>query len=341
MWRTAALACGVALGVLVTPSVSSATPNDPRVTVLQQTYVDGSRPSPASDTQPAAPDRTLVTTIAYPSAARGRLPLVVLAHGSNGNPDKFTELIQTWARAGYVVAAPLFPRSSDTGGNLVGDYVQQPRDVSFVLDHVLAADRSRTSPLHGRIDPRHIGLAGLSLGGFTTYGTIWNSCCRDRRFDAALLMSAILGPFPNGSYDFRSVPALLVHGDADGYYPQSPKAYPQLARPKWFVTLHGGQHATPFENTPDPNHAFVRTITTEFWNRYLKGDTAAEQQIVAADRSLDAARAAFMPDIELTTTGGYVASTLIGDPVEKVQGGCCEDVVTVTTAMVPSPWFAT
>ena len=43
--------------------------------------------------------------------------------------------------------------------------------------------------------------------------------------------------------------------------------------------------------------------------------TQAEQQIVAADRSLDAARAAFMPDIQLTTSGGYVASTLIGDPV--------------------------
>jgi NodT family efflux transporter outer membrane factor (OMF) lipoprotein len=41
----------------------------------------------------------------------------------------------------------------------------------------------------------------------------------------------------------------------------------------------------------------------------------AEYQIVAADRSLDAARAAFMPDIQLTTTGGYVASTLLGDPI--------------------------
>jgi NodT family efflux transporter outer membrane factor (OMF) lipoprotein len=42
----------------------------------------------------------------------------------------------------------------------------------------------------------------------------------------------------------------------------------------------------------------------------------AEQQIVAADRSLDAARAAFMPSIELSTTGGFVASTLItGNPI--------------------------
>src|SRR5262249_18519425 len=42
----------------------------------------------------------------------------------------------------------------------------------------------------------------------------------------------------------------------------------------------------------------------------------AELQIVAADRSLDSARAAFMPDIELTATGGYAASTLIlGNPI--------------------------
>jgi NodT family efflux transporter outer membrane factor (OMF) lipoprotein len=41
----------------------------------------------------------------------------------------------------------------------------------------------------------------------------------------------------------------------------------------------------------------------------------AEQQMIAADRSLDAARAAFMPDVRLGATGGYVASTLISDPV--------------------------
>jgi NodT family efflux transporter outer membrane factor (OMF) lipoprotein len=41
----------------------------------------------------------------------------------------------------------------------------------------------------------------------------------------------------------------------------------------------------------------------------------AEQLIVAADRSLDAARAAFMPSIGLGVSGGYVNSTLIADPV--------------------------
>ncbi|WP_448661235.1 efflux transporter outer membrane subunit [Sphingomonas sp. CJ20] len=40
---------------------------------------------------------------------------------------------------------------------------------------------------------------------------------------------------------------------------------------------------------------------------------AAEQQVVAADRALDAARAAFLPDIKLAASGGFVASSLLPD----------------------------
>jgi outer membrane protein, multidrug efflux system len=47
----------------------------------------------------------------------------------------------------------------------------------------------------------------------------------------------------------------------------------------------------------------------------------AEQQIVVADRSLDAARAAFMPSIKLSATGGYVDSTLFGGPVDVFAVG--------------------
>lgn len=249
------------------------------VTVVQETFVDASRPSPESKTQPATADRTLVTTIAYPTKAKGPLPLVLLAHGADGNPNKFTQLIDTWARAGYVVVAPLFPRSSNTGGNLVGDYVEQPADLSFALDRVLALNEQKASDLRGRVDPKHIGLAGLSLGGFTTYGTVWNTCCRDERIDAVILMSAVFGPFPSGEYEFRSVPTLLLHGDADGLYPHSVNAYPQLAPPKWFVTIHGGTHAFPFEDTPEASDELVRTVTAAFWDRYLKGEKRAARTI--------------------------------------------------------------
>jgi len=38
---------------------------------------------------------------------------------------------------------------------------------------------------------------------------------------------------------------------------------------------------------------------------------AAENQVVAADRSLDSVRAAFLPDVQLNGAGGYVASSLL------------------------------
>ncbi|MEJ1968978.1 MAG: efflux transporter outer membrane subunit [Rhizomicrobium sp.] len=42
---------------------------------------------------------------------------------------------------------------------------------------------------------------------------------------------------------------------------------------------------------------------------------AAEDQLVAADHSLDSARAAFLPDVQLSAAGGVVGSTLIASPV--------------------------
>ncbi len=47
----------------------------------------------------------------------------------------------------------------------------------------------------------------------------------------------------------------------------------------------------------------------------------AEQQLVAADRSLDAARAAFMPTLQITDTDGFVDSDLLADPVHVFSLG--------------------
>jgi NodT family efflux transporter outer membrane factor (OMF) lipoprotein len=41
----------------------------------------------------------------------------------------------------------------------------------------------------------------------------------------------------------------------------------------------------------------------------------AERQLAAADRSLDAARAAFMPNVQLTASSGYVTSNLLNDEI--------------------------
>ena len=109
-------------------------------------HFPGRRPQP----------RPLVTVIRYPAVgdpshvdgldsppatSSGPFPLVVFGHGFNATPGIYARLLQAWARAGYVVAAPFFPLSNANapGGADEADIVNQPADMSFVITRILAA----------------------------------------------------------------------------------------------------------------------------------------------------------------------------------------------------------
>ncbi len=255
------------------------------VQATQVTFVDHSRRTDGTESAPAQDERVLVTTITYPVGIKGPVPLVVLAHGNSGNPNKFTQMMAAWAAARYVVVAPVFPLTSNAtpGGGHPGDVSNQPADVSFVIDQVVKMSRPKAGgPLAGLVDERHIGVTGLSLGGSTVYGLVFNTCCRDKRIDAAMLMSAYRVPFKDGKDNWRHVPALMLHSDSDPRYPISAETYPLLATPKWFVTLHGSTHSGPFEDATDPADAAVHAITIAFWDRYLKGQKSAQTRLVDA-----------------------------------------------------------
>src|SRR5215203_1306470 len=65
-----------------------------------------------------------------------------------------------WADAGYVVAAPAFPHTNDENPPpyLIEDVVNQPADISFGLDELLA---------RGLGDGNRVGVGGYSLGAET------------------------------------------------------------------------------------------------------------------------------------------------------------------------------
>jgi dienelactone hydrolase len=202
--------------------------------------------------------------------------MIVLAHGQTGHPNKFSQLTTAWASAGFVVAAPVFPLTSNQGTfGTVGDYVNQPADVSFVIDQMLARSNDNNGPLAGRVDKRHIGVAGLSLGGATVYGIGFNSCCRDHRIGAALVMAGYLLPY-NGAYEFPSVPLLIIHGNGDS---RGRDPYLMASPPKYLVTLDRPTHSPPFEDTPDPADDLVVTVTVDFWQGYLYESRAAHDTL--------------------------------------------------------------
>lgn len=263
-------------------TTTTAAPTNLAVTRITPTFVDRSRPTDDPDHTRTARTRSLVTDVYIP-AGNGPYPLVLHAHGAAGDARKFTVLAGAWARHGYVVAVPNFPLTSDkSGGSVVlGDYVQQPADLHFILDQVLHLAATPNTPLTGKIDRHHIGLSGLSLGGATAYGFGFNTCCHDPRITAVIIMSGIRLPFGNHPYVFDK-PTLIFHGTADSTIPYSTAGpvYAAVAPPKHFVTLLGAGHAPQYEDTPDPHDGVVIAATLDFWNRYLKAQDAARAHLL-------------------------------------------------------------
>ena len=296
-----ALVAGAGVGGPVAPAAAAVhataahrAPGPYAVGMRFYTFVDPTRPTQPNGTYRGAPSRTLPTMLLYPAAGdpngpavqgatplhrRHGFPLVVFSHGFGASGPAYEPLLALFVRAGYVVAAPTFPLSSAgaPGGPLLFDYVNQPGDVSFVLTQVL--NLSRADPtLRRTIDRRDIGVAGHSLGAITTLGVAANSCCLDKRIDAAVALSGIELPFGTGKYFSQPMaPLMLVHGNADGTvpYPASVAAYAQAPAPKVFLTLLKAPH-TPFV-APwlDPT---VRSVT-DFLDGYLKHDRRALRRL--------------------------------------------------------------
>jgi dienelactone hydrolase len=241
------------------------------ITVRHETFVDASRATATPNDPAYSPKRSLVTDLYIPKSS-SPLPLIMFSHGYHGDPAKFSELFTAWAKAGYIVAAPEFPLTSTRGKpyDILTDYVNQPADISFILNELLAG------PLRAQIDTKRIGAAGLSLGGATTFGLVYNPCCRDTRLRAAAIFDAVRLPFSK-PFEQNTVPVLIAHIDTDIAAPYEilRKAYADSAAPKWLLTFQTGVHPEAYENTPSPHDKTAIATSIDFFDLTLLDDDSA------------------------------------------------------------------
>ncbi len=209
------------------------------------TFVDETRPTPAHGDFSGLPNRTLVTTLWYPKPAGGLHPLVVYSHGFMSRREGGAYLARHLASHGYVVVAADFPATNGDapGGPNVEDVVNQPRDVRFLIDSVLALEGDAL-PFDGAIDEARIGVMGLSLGGLTSTLVAFHPALRDPRVRAAI---SIAGPgeiFSRRFFEAGDVPFLMIAGTADAIVPYEANGPPLLERVPGgaLVTLEGGSH---------------------------------------------------------------------------------------------------
>jgi predicted dienelactone hydrolase len=106
------------------------------------------------------------------ASSAGPLALLVFSHGYGGINTQSTQLMESLASHGFIVASP------EHTGNTAFDQsdempeLQRVPDVSFVIDTLL--DRSATGGdlFEGRVDGSEVGVLGHSFGGMTAMGAV-------------------------------------------------------------------------------------------------------------------------------------------------------------------------
>lgn len=215
------------------------------VAQLELVLVDETRGTAANSAAPALPNRTFPTSIWYPENGTGSYPLVVHSHGFVSKRSDLGYVAELLASYGYVVAAANYPLTSGTadGGPNANDLVNQPADVSFLIDSLLELAPS-TKPFVGDIDQTRIGLMGYSLGGITTSLATYHPRLRDDRVSAAISIAGPSAGLASKFYQSSDVPFMMIAGTADALvaFDANAAVIPQRIADSVLIAISGGTH---------------------------------------------------------------------------------------------------
>jgi dienelactone hydrolase len=241
------------------------------------TFIDTSRKTPPSGSFKGSDQRKLDTSIYFPAepkplwqlgpaqVAQGKpFPLVMYSHGYSSSKDEVKSLATHLASHGFIVVAPSFPLTNmfSPGGPNFIDVVNQPGDISFVIDQMLTRSKAATDRFFGAIDAARIAAVGLSLGGLTTSLVTYHLDLGDKRIKAAATLAGPSSFFTEKFYSHHVVPLLMLHGEIDAFISYKGNARPTLQRAQPnvnLVTLRAGSH-TAFADMPEVLLKLLATV---------------------------------------------------------------------------------
>jgi predicted dienelactone hydrolase len=212
---------------------------------------DRSRATSSNKEYSGASSRQFEGGLWYPAVegdaiAPGLHPLVIYSHGFGSNYSSGEYLAENLASRGYIVLSMNYPLTNmdAPGGLLVRDVANQPADISFFIDSLLAMNTDRDSFLHQRIDATSIGAMGISLGGMTTTMAAFHPSKGDDRIKAAISLAGLSAMFSEKFYQHKELPFLMIAADQDVIASYVTNAQPVLERVggATLINIKGGSH---------------------------------------------------------------------------------------------------
>ncbi len=200
---------------------------------------------------PGEAHRVLPLKIWYPATKRRMsaptgAPLLVYSHGLSGSRQDAAYLGRFLASHGYVLVSVSYPltRMGAPGGPNVLDVVNQPADITYIIDKLLEWNDTTGHYLSGRIDPNRIGLIGHSLGGMTTTLAAYHRRLRDPRVGAAISLAGPLEMFNRSLFQNSDLPFMMVAGDIDAMvsYERNGALLPERVNNSHLVTIAKASH---------------------------------------------------------------------------------------------------
>ncbi|MBD2343057.1 alpha/beta hydrolase [Anabaena subtropica] len=236
-------------------------------------------------------NRNIPVDIYWSTAATPEKPVIVYSHGMGSVRTDLRYLAEHLASHGYIFVALEHPGSNQTNTDLATqgktrllqpqEFLNRPRDVSFVLDELATLNQTSGNPLQGKLATNNTMVIGYSFGGGTALSlagaelqiTGIKERCQNKLTILSLgeTIQCIAQELPESSYQLRDnrikqaialtpttslmfgetgltkveIPTLIVASSADKTTPALTEqivGFSKIPSPKWLVGIIGGTH---------------------------------------------------------------------------------------------------
>ncbi len=199
----------------------------------------------------------------------GRVPAVVLVHGSGGI---YKAELEYWPKHFNAAGIAVFTLDM-FGPRGVQSTAEEQSQVPFAADVADTFAALRLLATHPRVDPKRIAVMGFSRGGIAVLRSATERVIASQKLPDGLRFAAHIPTYSGGCVGlfrlvvkpgvFSKAPMLFLHGDADDYTPIAPcqdyaDRIAKAGTPVEFVVLEGAYHKF---DSDDPKRHFLRNVT--------------------------------------------------------------------------------